>query len=90
MTVKILGYSIRNRRFVGNTFEESCQNGTATVHIRGWDHDTKVDVRITTHDSDIYIVCKAAARSGIDWEWPWWRRSANRKLKYLKKNGVQS
>lgn len=57
---------------------------TVTVHIRGWDHHTKVDVQQAFGDSMVRLVCRAAAHSAFDWRWPWWRFAANRMLEQEK------
>lgn len=65
------------------------QSRKARVRLEGWDHKTEITVDFTSQDSDEYIVSKAASKSGFEWKWPWWKRSANRKLAYLKKNRKQ-
>lgn len=86
--VLILGHRIGIKTYTGDTWEESKRNGSAKVQIRGWDYDANIEVTFDSRDSNEFIVCKAAALDhacgGPDWQWPWWRFSANRKLKYLK------
>ena len=63
-----------------------------TVYLEGrggWSVAWVDNVPMSRDDSDLFIVCKAMVMSGSDWRWPWWRRTANRKLAYLKKNGVK-
>lgn len=85
--ITILGYRISIKTYTGNTYEETLRNGSATVFIRGWNYDDKIPVKFDSRDSNEFIACKAASMSEVDWKWPWWKFSANRKLKYLKKNG---
>lgn len=85
MSVTIWSYRIDKPRNIEPLPPDGIERPrVARVHIRGWDHDTKIDVTFTSQDSDTWIVCKAVAMSGFLWKWPWWKRSANRKLAYLK------
>lgn len=89
MKATIRSWQIGRKTFTGETFEESLNNGKATVFIQGRNASTKTFVEFESSDSDVWLVCKAAVKSGIDWKWPWWRRSANRKLAYLKREAQQ-
>lgn len=85
--ITIKGYDIIEKKFsYGDSRENFCKNGTAHVliHGEGVDSNTK-DVPINVLDTEERIVCKAAVLSQANWKWPWWRFSANRKLRYLKK-----
>jgi hypothetical protein len=89
--ITIKGYDIIEKKFdIGVTRADFYKNGTAHVliHGNGVDSNTK-DVPITNVDSEEWIVSKAAVLSQANWQWPWWRRSARRKLAYLRRHGIE-